>query len=44
MSETPMRAPEAPPRKRTKHVNTAETSRSLRHLARQAAERGERLG
>lgn len=43
MSETPMRAPEAPPRKRTKHVNTAATSRSLRHLARQAAERGERL-
>lgn len=32
----------APP-KRTKHVNTQATSRSLRHLAREAAERGERL-
>lgn len=39
---TDIAAPSAPP-KRTKHVNTAATSRSLRHLAREAAERGERL-
>ena len=34
--------PSAPP-KRTKHVNTQATSRSLRHLAREGAEQGERL-
>lgn len=39
---TDVAAPSAPP-KRTKHVNTQATSRSLRHLAREAAERGERL-
>ena len=42
-SPPPERGPGAPPPKRTRHVNTAETSRSLRHLARQAAERGARL-
>lgn len=35
--------PPSTPPKRTKHVNTAATSRSLRHLAREAAEQGERL-
>lgn len=39
---TEAETPSAPP-KRTKHVNTQATSRSLRHLAREAAERGERL-
>ncbi|MBY9066509.1 hypothetical protein K1X12_06340 [Hyphomonas sp. WL0036] len=39
---TDVAAPSAPP-KRTRHVNTAATSMSLRHLAREAAEQGERL-
>ncbi len=39
---TEFETPSAPP-KRTKHVNTQATSRSLRHLAREAAEGGERL-
>lgn len=41
----PMTEPEisAPPPKQAKHVNTQATSRSLRHLAREAAEQGERL-
>lgn len=39
---TDVSAPSPPP-KRTRHVNTQATSRSLRHLAREGAERGERL-